>query len=94
MPQLDIALNPQNDARRTIILSLPPQLETDVLSRDIVDAVRRSHEFQQRFRRILFQLYWADGCADLYAYRSGYPQVTSEDDRYHGDDIQGRRVDI
>src|SRR6266702_4436182 len=31
MPQLDIARSPQNDARRAVILSLPPQIETDVL---------------------------------------------------------------
>lgn len=59
MPSLDIQLSPQNDARRSIILSLPPQLEGDVLPRDIADAVRglwkdtgvkeavrRSREFQ------------------------------------------------
>jgi len=59
LPQLDIALAPQNDARRNIILSLPPQIEADVLPRDVADAiralwrdsgikeaVRRSREFQ------------------------------------------------
>jgi guanine nucleotide-binding protein G(i) subunit alpha len=59
MPQLDIALSPQNDARRAIILSLPMQIEADVLPRDVTDAVRglwhdrsvkeavrRSREFQ------------------------------------------------
>ena len=59
MPQLDIALSPQNDARRSIILGLPGQLEGDVLPSDIADAVRglwqdpgvreavsRSREFQ------------------------------------------------
>ncbi|KAF7310351.1 G-protein alpha subunit [Mycena chlorophos] len=59
MPQLDIALSPQNDARRSTILSLPPQIEADVLPRDVADAVRglwrdagvkeavrRSREFQ------------------------------------------------
>ena len=59
LPQLDIALAPQNDARRSIILSLPPQIEADVLPRDVADAiralwkdpaikeaVRRSREFQ------------------------------------------------
>ena len=59
MQQLDIHLAPQNDARRTIIMSLPAQIEADVLPRDVVDAVRglwrdsgvreavrRSREFQ------------------------------------------------
>jgi guanine nucleotide-binding protein G(i) subunit alpha len=59
MPQLDISLAPQNDARRAIVLSLPMQIEADVLPRDVVDAVRglwrdpgvreavrRSREFQ------------------------------------------------
>jgi guanine nucleotide-binding protein G(i) subunit alpha len=59
MPQLDISLDPRNDARRSIILSLPIQIEADVLPRDIADAVRglwrdpgvkqavaRSNEFQ------------------------------------------------
>ncbi|KAG6835009.1 hypothetical protein H0H93_005652 [Arthromyces matolae] len=59
LPQLDIALNPGNDARRNIILSLPPQIEADVLPRDVSEAIRtlwrdaaikeavsRSREFQ------------------------------------------------
>ena len=59
MPHLDIQLAPQNDARRSVILSLPMQLETDVLASDIADSVRglwkdpgvreavsRSREFQ------------------------------------------------
>ncbi|KAJ6484008.1 heterotrimeric G protein alpha subunit B [Mycena sanguinolenta] len=59
MPQLDIALAPQNDARRATIMALPPQIEADVLPRDLADAmrglwrdpgvkeaVRRSREFQ------------------------------------------------
>jgi guanine nucleotide-binding protein G(i) subunit alpha len=59
MPQLDISLSPQNDARRAVILSLPMQIEADVLPRDVTDAirglwrdpnvkeaVRRSREFQ------------------------------------------------
>ncbi|KAJ6608099.1 G-protein alpha subunit [Mycena sp. CBHHK59/15] len=59
MPQLDISLAPQNDARRATILSLPGQIEADVLPRDLADAirglwrdpgvkeaVRRSREFQ------------------------------------------------
>ncbi|KAF9474749.1 heterotrimeric G-protein alpha subunit, GPA1-like protein [Pholiota conissans] len=59
MPQLDLALAPQNDARRATILSLPAQIEADVLPRDVADAVRalwrdpavaeavrRSREFQ------------------------------------------------
>lgn len=59
MPQLDIQLAPQNDARRNIVLSLPGQIETNYLPRDVADAirglwrdpgvkeaVRRSREFQ------------------------------------------------
>jgi guanine nucleotide-binding protein G(i) subunit alpha len=59
MHQLDISLAPQNDARRAIIMSLPAQIEADVLPRDVADAVRglwrdpgvreairRSREFQ------------------------------------------------
>jgi len=59
MPQLDISLSPQNDARRAVILALPVQIEGDVLPRDVADAirglwkdagvkeaVRRSREFQ------------------------------------------------
>lgn len=60
LPQLDLALQPQNDARKNAILSLPPQnIEGDVFPRDIADAVRglwrdpsvkeavrRSREFQ------------------------------------------------
>ncbi len=59
MPHLAIQLAPQNDARRNIILSLPMQLEGEILPNDIADAVRglwkypgvreavsRSREFQ------------------------------------------------
>ncbi len=59
MPHLDIHLSPQNDARRNIILSLPGQIEGDVMPRDVADAIRglwkdpgvkeavsRSREFQ------------------------------------------------
>jgi len=59
LPHLDIQLSPQSDARRSIILSLPAQIEGDVLPRDVSDAVRglwkdvgvkeavsRSREFQ------------------------------------------------
>ncbi|ESK86580.1 g protein alpha subunit [Moniliophthora roreri MCA 2997] len=59
MPQLDLTLSPQNDARRATILALPMQVEVDVLPRDVSDAirslwkdsgvkeaVRRSREFQ------------------------------------------------
>jgi hypothetical protein len=38
MPQLDLTLAPQNDARRATILSLPAQIEADVLPRDVGDA--------------------------------------------------------
>lgn len=40
MPALDIGLNPHNDSRRTIILSLPVQLEVDILPREVADAIR------------------------------------------------------
>ena len=59
MPQLDIQLSPHNDARRSIILGLPGQIEGDVLPENVADAVRglwsdpgvkeavsRSREFQ------------------------------------------------
>lgn len=59
MPHLDIQLAPQNDARRNIILSLPLQIEGEILPNDIADSVRglwkdqgvreavsRSREFQ------------------------------------------------
>lgn len=37
---LEIQLNPANDARRSIIFSLPVQIEGDTLPRDVADAVR------------------------------------------------------
>ena len=59
LPQLDLQLEPSNDARRNVVLSLPGQIETDSLHRDVADsirglwadpaireAVRRSREFQ------------------------------------------------
>ncbi|KAG8685516.1 guanine nucleotide-binding protein subunit alpha [Ceratobasidium sp. 428] len=59
MPALDISLQPQNDARRAIIMALPGQMENDSLPHDVADAlfnlwqdpgvreaVRRSREFQ------------------------------------------------
>ena len=59
MPQLDIQLNPQNDARRSIIFGLQGNLDQDVLPTDVADAIRglwqdqgvqetvsRSREFQ------------------------------------------------
>jgi guanine nucleotide-binding protein G(i) subunit alpha len=59
LPMLDIQINPGNDARRNVILSLPVQIEGDTLPRDVADsirglwrdpaireAVRRSREFQ------------------------------------------------
>lgn len=59
MPALDISLQPQNDARRAIIMALPGQMENDYLPPDVADAlsslwqdpgvreaVRRSREFQ------------------------------------------------
>ena len=59
MPVLDIPLNPGNDARRAVVMSLPGQIEGENLPRDVTDAVRglwydegvqeairRSREFQ------------------------------------------------
>jgi len=59
MPHLDIQLQPPNDARRSIVLNLPGQIEGDMLPANIADAVRglwkdpgvreavsRSREFQ------------------------------------------------
>jgi guanine nucleotide-binding protein G(i) subunit alpha len=59
MPQLDLPLQPQNDARRSAVLALPAQIEGDMMPRDVADAVRglwrdpgvqaavgRSREFQ------------------------------------------------
>jgi len=59
MPALDISLQPQNDSRRAIVMSLPGQMENDSLPHDVADAlfslwqdpgvreaVRRSREFQ------------------------------------------------
>ncbi|KAJ7032646.1 heterotrimeric G protein alpha subunit B [Mycena alexandri] len=40
MPDLKLALAPENEAHRDVILSLPPQIEAEVLPRDIADAVR------------------------------------------------------
>jgi len=59
LPQLDLQLSPENDARRNIIMALPGQIESSILPRDVSDAirglwhdagvreaVRRSREFQ------------------------------------------------
>jgi len=60
MPQLDLALAPENNPHRATILALPSQIEVDVLPRDVSEAirslwynddgvkeaVRRSREFQ------------------------------------------------
>jgi guanine nucleotide-binding protein G(i) subunit alpha len=59
LPALDLDVSPQNDARRTVILSLPVQLEADYLPNEVADAiyglwqdpsvheaVRRAREFQ------------------------------------------------
>jgi guanine nucleotide-binding protein subunit alpha len=59
LPALDLTLSPQNDSRRTVILSLPVQLEAESLPREVADAifglwrdpavhqaVRRAREFQ------------------------------------------------
>ncbi|KDQ21216.1 hypothetical protein BOTBODRAFT_99153 [Botryobasidium botryosum FD-172 SS1] len=67
MPLLDIPLSPSNDARRSVILALPGQLEGDSLPRDVADAVRglwadpsvrdavkRSREFQLNDSAVYF----------------------------------------
>lgn len=59
LPHLDIQLQPPNDARRSIVLNLPGQIEGDMLPANIADAIRglwndpgvreavaRSREFQ------------------------------------------------
>lgn len=54
MPQLDLALSPQNDARRATVLALPPQIEADILPADVADAVRslwRDASVQEAVRR-------------------------------------------
>ena len=54
MPQLDLALSPQNDARRATILALPPQIEADILPADVSDAIRslwRDPSIQEAVRR-------------------------------------------
>ena len=54
MPQLDLALSPQNDARRATILALPPQIEADALPSDVADAIRslwRDASIQEAVRR-------------------------------------------
>jgi guanine nucleotide-binding protein G(i) subunit alpha len=40
MPQLNLALSPQNNARRATILALPPQIEADILPGDVADAIQ------------------------------------------------------
>ena len=54
MPQLDLALSPQNDARRATILALPLQIEADTLPADVADAIRslwRDPSIQEAVRR-------------------------------------------
>jgi len=54
MPQLDLALSPQNDARRATILALPPQIEAESLPADVADAIRslwRDASIQEAVRR-------------------------------------------
>jgi len=54
LPQLDLALSPANDARRSIILGMPGQIEADVFPRDVADAIRvlwRDAAVQQAVRR-------------------------------------------
>ena len=54
MPQLDLALSPQNDARRATILALPAQIEADILPADVADAIRslwRDASIQEAVRR-------------------------------------------
>jgi guanine nucleotide-binding protein G(i) subunit alpha len=40
MPQLDLALVPQNDTRRSVVLSMPAQIEADIMPRDVAEAIR------------------------------------------------------
>ena len=54
MPALDLTLAPQNDARRAVILAMPPQIEADTLPRDVADAIRtlwRDPGIQEAVRR-------------------------------------------
>ncbi|KAF7313057.1 G-protein alpha subunit [Mycena kentingensis (nom. inval.)] len=54
IPHLGISLDPQNDGRRSTILSLPPQFEADYLPRDVIDAIRglwRDHGVQEAVQR-------------------------------------------
>ncbi|KZS98646.1 heterotrimeric G protein alpha subunit B [Sistotremastrum niveocremeum HHB9708] len=59
MPNLDLYLDPQNDPRRSTVLSLPNQIDDSIMPRDVADsirglwndpavkeAVRRAREFQ------------------------------------------------
>ncbi|TFY78903.1 hypothetical protein EWM64_g5108 [Hericium alpestre] len=100
MPQLDISLPPQNDARRAVILSLPAQIEADVLLSNVSDsvrglwrdpsvkeAVRRSREFQLNDSAV----YYFNSIDRMSA--PGYLPTDQDilrrcqDDRYHQDDI-------
>jgi len=40
MPNLELSLQPQNDARRAAIMNLPVQIEADSLPRDVSDSIR------------------------------------------------------
>ena len=40
MSYLDIPLNPANDGRRACILSLPVQIEGELMPADVADAIR------------------------------------------------------
>ena len=54
MIQLDIAISPENDARRATILALPLQIEADTLPGDVADAIRslwRDSSVQEAVRR-------------------------------------------
>ncbi|KAF9547334.1 GPA1 heterotrimeric G-protein alpha subunit [Agrocybe pediades] len=54
MPLLDLALEHQNDARRSIILTLPTKIEAETLPRDVSDAIRnfwRDPAVQEAVRR-------------------------------------------
>jgi guanine nucleotide-binding protein G(i) subunit alpha len=99
MPQLDLALASQKDTHRATILSLPAQIEADVLPRDVGDAVRslwRDPIAQEAMRRLCeFQL----NDSAVYYFNAinrmslGYPAQSRKDNGNH-DDVQGRRVDV
>jgi len=54
LPNLDLSLQPPNDARRNLVISLPNQFEAESLHRDVADAIRglwRDPSVQEAVRR-------------------------------------------